>query len=344
MYLNIWDFEDPNYPFQVVIGGRGCGKTYSALKGCLERKDKFILMRRTQKEIELLKDSYDFKEGANPFKAVNNDMGTNVGICTINKDLLGIFNRKEDEEGNLKPVGDPIGYCLALSTIATIRGVDFSDCKYIIFDEFIPEKHVRKMKNEGTASLNAYETINRNREFLGLPPIQFWFLANSNDIYNDLFVDLGVVHQIEKMMNKGQNNRYFKEKGLAIHLINNNGEFVEKKKHTALYKLTHGTSFYEMSLNNEFAYNDFSKIASRNIKGYTPICALDNAYVYKKKGQQLFYVSYAKSDCPKFSAKKENEKIYFMRTYGILIYNAFVKGGVEFETYELKRFVLDIVA
>ena len=56
-YINIWKYKDEHYPFQIFIGGRGTGKTYSALEGCLNGKiednKKFILMRRTAQEMDL---------------------------------------------------------------------------------------------------------------------------------------------------------------------------------------------------------------------------------------------------------------------------------------------------
>ena len=55
-FINIYDYADREYPFQIFIGGRGVGKTYSALSGVTvpERNDKFIFMRRTQAELDLL--------------------------------------------------------------------------------------------------------------------------------------------------------------------------------------------------------------------------------------------------------------------------------------------------
>ena len=34
-YIDVWKFKSNKFPFQIFIGGRGTGKTYSALTGAL---------------------------------------------------------------------------------------------------------------------------------------------------------------------------------------------------------------------------------------------------------------------------------------------------------------------
>lgn len=340
-YINIWDYKDKRYPFQIFIGGRGCGKTFSALRGCLINNYRFVFMRRTAQELDLMLDS-DRGEGVNPFKPINRDLNRDVGLSRIVKNLAGIYNRELIDD-KLQPVGAPIGYGVALSTISTIRGIDFSDCVCCIYDEFIPEKHVRRIKNEGTALFNAYETMNRNRELEGAEPMTFYLLANSNDIYNDIFIELGIVSDIEKMVRKGRADIYMEEKGLAIHLLANNEEFIDVKSKTALYKLTAGTNFSEMALNNKFAYEDFSLIGRQSLAGYRPVIGIGKAYIYMKKGDSFIYVSYARSRCPLFNIDNESDRLSFYNKFGRRIKQYYINGKVCFESYELKRIILDLI-
>lgn len=342
-YINIWDYKDIRFPFQIFIGGRGTGKTFSGLSGALDlAPDKFIFMRRTAQELDLMIDSEKYGEGANPFKPINKEKNRNVGLAKIVKNLAGIYNR-DMIDGKERPIGSPIGYGVALSTISSIRGIDFSDCTDCIYDEFIPEKHVRKMKNEGGALLNAYETICRNRELAGDPPLRLWLLANSNDIYNDIFIELGIVSDIEKMVRKGKHHKYFKDRGLAVHLIGDNGEFVDAKSHTALYKLTQGSQFADMALNNKFAYNDFSLIKHENITGMRPLCAIGKAFIYVKKGSRNIYISYAEAKTRRYNIDLEQDRKSFYNEYGNFIYKRFVHSLVSFESYELKQTILDLI-
>ena len=69
-------------------------------------------------------------------------------------------------------------------------------------------------------------------------------------------------------------------------------ELEEKRKQTAIMKLTKGTSYYSMSLNNEFAYDDFTNCKKINIKGFKPLVNIDNWFIWKKKGESMYYCSF----------------------------------------------------
>lgn len=341
-YCNIWDYKDSNYPFQLFLGGRGTGKTFSALSDPVLKNRPFIYMRRTLDELDLLQDA-NGAEGANPFRPINEAYHRNIGFCKINKKISGIYNRVLDEEGKWKPEGQPIGWGVSLSTVSSIRGVDFSSAQDCIFDEFIPEKHVKRMKGECDALLNAYETINRNREFKGLPPMGLYCLSNASDIYNPVFVGLGIVSDVEKMIRRGQHDLYLKDRGLAVHLLAPSEEFLEAKSNTALAKLTRGSSFYKMAYENDFSYNDFSYVKQHTLTGYVPICGIDTCYIWRKKGSREYYVTYAPAKVPVFHSKIDSDVRRFHSEFGIKLYNPYVQGRISFESYELKAFLLDII-
>lgn len=350
-FINIWDYEDKRYPFQMFIGGRGTGKTYSALEGVSTPSnrakngvEKFIYMRRTNDEAELLQDSEKKGEGANPFKPINSNLDIDLGIKKLNKKLGAVYNRELVDGGKYIYTGAPIGYSVGLTAIASMRSLAFNDVTDIFYDEFCPEKHVHKIKGECTALLNAYETVNRNREFEGLPACRLWMLANSNDIYNDYFCELGLVAECEKMIRKGISDKYFEDRGLAVHILPPSKEFVAKKSKTAIAKLTRGTKFYDMAYKNAFAYNDFSLIGRRPIKGYIPFCSINQkAYIYKKKGESEYYVTYAKARVENFNTETTQGARAFMRRYGLGLIDQFTASNVIFESYELKALLLDLL-
>lgn len=347
LYIDIFDYRDPNYPFQIFIGGRGTGKTFSGYKGCLGLGEhsidgKFIWMRRTDKELHLMDDKKT-AEGIGDIKKINKKFGTNYGFLPINDNLSGIYNRATLDNGKFEYIGAPVGYGVALSTISSIRGMNFDDCTDWVYDEFIPEMHVKKIKEEGTAVLNAYETINRNREIEGRPPVNLWMLANSNDIYNEVFKTLDLVSDAEKMVNRGLPDKYYPDRGLALHILPPSDAFKEEKQKTALYRLTKGTQFYEMALENSFAYNDFSLIAHRPLQGLRPWVCVDGAYIYKKKGDSEIYVTYASAKVPIFNTKMKQDALRFRREYGVLMQPYFINAKIVFESYELKSRVLDAI-
>lgn len=343
LFINVWDYVSKEYPFNIFVGGRGTGKTYSALSGVLDLPDKFIFMRRTQSELEAIAESQGSHDDLNPFKAINKDKDTNIGIAKINKKMYGFYHMKEIND-ELKPAGEAIGYAVALSTFATIRGADFSDCSTIIYDEFIPEEHVRKFRKEGDALFNAYESMNRNREFLGMPPMTMLLLANSNNLYNEVFISLNIVHDVERMIKKDVYDKFYPERCLAVHRLKDNPAFVEKKKNTALYKLTKGTKFAAMALGNTFAYDDFSLVQYQKLDGYRPIANIGKAFIYAKKGDRLLYVSYSPARAPyTYNIDNMQDIMAFNQRIGHKLRDKFVDGSIYFESYELKQIILDII-
>lgn len=350
LYCYIYDYKDPAYPFQFFIGSRGDGKTYGGIGGAVEEEDvdAFMYSRVTDKEWKILLDRKGV-EGANPFKKYNKNNGTNYGLQKINEGLAGIYERETGDDGRLRCVGAPIGYSAALYNIADIRGQDFDDVSDWILDEFIPEKHKHGLSDMAAAMFNGYETINRNRELEGRPPLRFWGLANSNNIYNDMFKGLGIVADVEKMQRRGQTDKYYKKRGLAVHLLKNSPIFEEQKAKTALYKLTAGTTYADMALSNKFAYDDFSLVEYRKLKDYRPVvsivCRDTSATVYSRKGGSELYVSYADAKyTDTYNVDKDHERQALKKAYGSRLFNKYIDGSLIFESYELKSIVLDIIA
>ena len=114
--------------------GRSTGKTYSTLKYMLDRDARFIFLKRTVEDVKLMLSGSGkigskisiFGADMSPFKALNRDTGENVRAFSIYKGYLGGFWRCDDQN---QPVGDPIGYVIALSSIAKVKGFDLSDCQ-----------------------------------------------------------------------------------------------------------------------------------------------------------------------------------------------------------------------
>ena len=344
-YVDIKEYLNPKFPYQAFLGGRGSGKTFSAFNLLLsiwnETKRKGIWMRRTETEMELLGDSRTRGEGLNPFKSYNTNKGTNYGLVPMNKKVWLIQERTFDEKGSMTVEGVPIGYGLALSSVATIRGIDLSDCDILIFDEFIKEQHVKTMSGEADAFFNAIETISRNRELEGKAPLLVFLLSNSTDINTPIFGALNIVNHVERMARKGQQHCYFDDKGLGVHLLEASSNFVTQKSQTSLYKLTNGSRFHRMSLGNEFAYNDFSLVQWRNTKGLKPICQVDDWFIFSGS---FTYVTYmAGQKVHKYHASRLQEAKEFRFKYGAWLLDQFISSKIFFETYELKEKFIDIM-
>lgn len=316
-YANVRGILNEGYPFNFLIGGRGIGKTYTALKDSKEDEERFMLLRRTQTEADLIS-----KPEFSVFKPLNDDLGWNVCVERISK-YNSMFYEPCGEERKI------VGYTGALSTIANMRGFDASDIKRLIYDEFIPEKHVRVLKNEGEALLNAYETMNRNRELKGLPPIQLVGLANSNDITNPVFEYLKLIRVADKMQ-KGNCDRWTDDRrGIQI-IMFQRSPISKKKANTALYRLTADTSFSAMSLDNDFRV-DRSHVKPRPLIEYVPICSIGELCLYRhKSSSKLYATTHLAGVFNKQFTLSDTDRIHYQRLYRSH-WDMYVSGKIDFE-------------
>lgn len=312
--------------FIFIVSGRGIGKTYGGLKYAKENNVKFIYMRRKQKQVDIIAtDAY------NPFKSLNEDLGWNVGLLRVSKDTYGFFDITIDKDGRKKAASEPYGYTAALSTFADLRGFDASDIDLLFYDEFIPELHEAKIKHGATAFFNAVETINRNRELKGKPPLKCLLASNANDLGNELFMELGLVTIAENMKKAKQECYVDPERSLRIYILDVT-PIGEKKKKTALYKLTKGTEFANMATSNEFIGVEKSRIGSRPLKEYVPIVNAGVITIYKHKSNNEYYCCQVDSKTVETYGEGKIDKTRFRKNYSNLL-RAYLKNRIVFEKY-----------
>lgn len=317
-YLDMGSVISEPYPFIMVISGRGGGKTYGSLRYCMEQGIKFMYLRRTKTILELITDPR-----YQPFKRINADTGRNI-IADYGR---GIGSFKDEDTGEL------IGYAAALSTIANIRGFDGSDIDLIIWDEFIPEPTERVTFNMLTAFYNAVETIGRNREFEGRPPVKSLLLSNSDLIYSDVIAGLGVGETLYQMQTTGTE---IVEASPELLLIMPKLEaFKDEKADTALYRLTRGSEYAAIALDNRFAIEDRALIRKMDLRQLRPVCSLGSLVFYKEKTGSRWYVTTHLSGSPLAYETTEKDTRRFIREQGA-IFRAYDKRRLFFQDVNIQ--------
>ena len=311
-YVRIDEIVNQGFFMNLVYGGRGTGKTFGALKYVIENDKEFILLRRTQAQIDIIG-----KQEFSPFKALEKDLNIEVNCRSISKYTAGFF------------IGDKlIGIACALSTFSNLRGFS-SSADILIFDEFIPERHERPIKEEGAAFLNVIETINRNREIKGGKPIQILCLANANDIGNSIFMELNLIKEAEKL--KLSNRDYYMNKDRGLLLVDlKNSQISKKKSETALYKLVDNSSFKRMALENQFIDDSIAIIKSQNLISYDPIVTIADCTFYKHKGVRRYYMSEHRKGTPEILTTASADIEQFRKKYYYL-YGAYLGRKIYFE-------------
>jgi hypothetical protein len=324
-YIDIRKILSLNLPFNFIVGDRGTGKTYTSLETAVEDKSKFIFMRRTQSQADLIN-----KPEFSPFKSLNRDFNWHIGSESLSKYNAGFYHQEEQDD-KWTSIGSPIGYTSALSTISNMRGFDASDVTLLIYDEFIPEKHERPIKNEGSAFLNAYETINRNRELNGFKPLQSLCLANANDLANPIFMELHLVRKAEQMRRKKQEVFIDKEIGVGMFILDKS-PISQQKATTALYRVTKDSNFKKMSINNDFSGEEVGRINSRPLAEYRPVVAVGELCIYEHKSNRTYYITTHKLGSPPYYGTGDAEKARFRRMYQ-WIWDEYMENNIEFEEY-----------
>ena len=314
-----WDYIlDQPASFISVVGARGVGKTYGIFKKLIEEKKKFIYLRRLKSQL----DQCGKLEG-NPFKKINEDTSRDIKPFSSG----GIISFREvDKNGSIIAVG------VALSVVANVRGIDFSDYDYIVFDEFIASSGERPIKNEFSAFLNFYETVNRNRELEGKPAVKCIMLGNANTLINPYFSSWHFMKTAVRMITGGQMVwRSADQTRMIILLLHS--PISEKKKDTALYQNAN-EDFIQMALDNAFN-TDETKIKSEPLKEYNHIVSVGELGIYRHKSERQYYVSATQAGQPYYDAFGIGLKM-FQQDFYMLRVHYMISKNVWFESFELE--------
>ncbi len=351
MFLNLYEYKDPKYPVQFFIGGKRRGKTYSLLNGFAvgnECSGELAYMRRTVEEFDSLSSigNAESEDSGNPFGPINYNNGTNIGVFKHSKVISTIHHRKEEvgKDGQLKfiPDGERIGVGLCLSTVHKVQAASFDNVTDLVYDEFIPLPHVRKMTGEFEAFATSLVNIENNRQAFDKPPLNVWCPANAWNIYNAIFVGLGIVGEVEKVLHNGKYHYYNSDRGLAVHILENNPDFDRHIKQSMPARLLGGTDVYDSIYDNRFVHNDFSCVKYMSTKGFRPVTSIGKAYVWRKQGEDLWYISYAPHKNELYNDKHSHDLLAFKQRWSMMLSEKFTHGKIFFESYDLKMFVLEI--
>lgn len=306
------------YPFIFMIGARGIGKTYAAVETTYKHQIPSVFLRRSQTQTDAISTNELF-QGADFCK--DNDVV--YDIKTLTKNLYGVYF--DESEYPLMVQG-------ALTTLHNVRGFSMQERQILWYDEFLPEEHVKSIRGEGQALLNAYETINRNREIKGEKPLKLVAMSNSDKLSNPLFSDFNLITAADRQFSKG--HVYYADDERGVVIINFlNSPISKKKKNTSLYKFAKGMDFEAMALENQFL-DEKSEQRSYNKKSITPCVNIGEITIYRHKQNDEFYVSGLYMEAPTVFENTE-KSITAWRKSDLCrgFYYMYLRGELYFESY-----------
>lgn len=326
-WVNAAALLDAPEPFIIALGGRGIGKTYGILKELYTRETPFIYMRRTQTQLDAVA-----VPQLNPFNQISIDLGEPIFSGKVSKHTAGFYKGVENDKGEIVPAPEPFGIGIALSTFAAIRSLSAEKYEVLFFDEIIPERHEKPIKEEGLAFANVLESINRNRELSGKESIKVILASNSNTLNSRLLETLGIMDVIDKMNRTGK--FYENVHGLIGIYRYIDSPISNKKRKSVLYQVIKNRDFQGMSLDNEMALSDYENVASRPISEYLPLCSYDGVTVMRHKSKKEYYVIDGEKAADKFDALPLSKKAFQRKYY--FIWGAIMDKRVYYQSATVK--------
>ena len=178
-YYNLKNILKKNCHYNMIIGERSNGKTYSVLKFFIERaynnNEDFAYIRRWAEDIRGRRGSEIFRALEHNDEISNITKGEYTGIfcyarkfyfCNYDNDGKAIYNFNE-----------PIGFSFALSETEHDKSISFPNIYNIVFDEFLTNRI--ELRNEFILFMNTLSTIIRQREH-----VKIFMLGNTVNKYS----------------------------------------------------------------------------------------------------------------------------------------------------------------
>lgn len=335
IFIDIEDSDLTN--LNILFGARGPGKTFSVLKHRVENsfadeteQSKFIWMRDTETVIKKI--------------AAGNSLTAPIEAKTPGFPHIIIDKHLDNYCFILNPNSDNyriLGYLMALSTFHNARGISYDDVINITWDEFIPEEGTIIKKHQGIIFLNAYESINRNRELEDPPrkPVQIIFLSNSEDLYSDVLEDLGVSYIVENM--SYENKQTYRDDDIWIEMIDAK-EFKAKKEQTFIYRINKNEKFKNTALNNKFN-NDLSLVKPKiNLKGSKGLLKVASRYTLIQLADGSLYWKLASwKGLQDYNMDNDQEAILFRLLFHDKLRLHYIAGRMFFDSIYTQRNILD---
>lgn len=307
-----------------IIGERGVGKTYGALKSAINRYKKygeeFVYIRRYKTELKRFSSILD------PLIANEEFKGHTIKVH--NKKIL--FD------------GKTCGYGIELSTAVTLKSSSYEKVKTIIFDEYQIDKGAyHYLPNECEQFLDIVETIGRLRD------IRVLLLSNAISVTNPYFDYFNIT------LPYNSDIKLFKDGLILVNYIKNE-EYREAKKNTRFGKLVEGTRYGTYAIDNVMLRDSkvFINKKDGNYKFLFTLYLNDKEYgVWKDFDKGVMNIS--KDYDPKYNVKvsiscnDHNENtILATRTknrWWLAIVEHYKLGSLTFENQSIKNETMEVI-
>lgn len=331
-----------------VWSKRGPGKTYSALRMCVEEKVPFIYVKRTNKDIDFICSSSRFKtktkKDPSPFAPLNRDFKWNIKPVKIMEGFAGFYEC--DDENN--PLSDePIGYALSLNKVIDVKGFELSFCEYLIFDEFIPLKGQVVKKAEGEMLLSLYMTVSRDRQARGRGPLKMILFANAEQLVTPITSTIEIVDDIALVDYMNERYMYIEERGILLHHITKEECPLLEEEKEGIYKGMQGTAWFDNAFGGNFSTVDYTNVKrDKRLTGYNCIIAVKYKrkwiYIYYSKNNSDLYASSKPATAKNiYDLERDNDQVLFFENERPFLFDMCINDRFKFEKYTYYDLVIN---
>lgn len=332
-YYNYKRILSYNIPVNILIGERGCGKSYGAkeyvIKQFLKKQAPFLYLRRYENE---LKEIFEPSKGQKEFfDDIKNDFPEHE---------LKAKNRKFYLDGEV------FGFAKRLTEAQDLKSSSYNNIKTIIIDEYPIEKNKRYyLPSEGMILMSIFDSIIRNRN-----DVKIFILGNAVEgiEYCPLFSFFNL------SLPYNGDIKLFKDNTILVQYMNNE-EFRKERQNTLIGKLAKGTLYEDYALKNKILdkNNDFISKKTGSAKFsfafvyrgtiYGVWNSLNEGRVYVSKDYDKFtpfmFSMTLKDHSPNTMMFNTLRRYNFWRAF----VNNFKSGLVYFENQKIKHEVYDLI-
>lgn len=183
--------KEINAPFVAAIGGKGNGKTFSAIGGAADNEISFAIRGffKTGKPFVYLRRMVEMITKRNIQTLLNPQLDDIINLSKGKYNKISYvghcFILANDKNKNIKPV--PICYTRALNTLESQTGADLGAISCVIYDEFLSRE--RELQGEFRLLMIAHSNFIRNRTTDYTP---FILLGNTFTRNSTLLAQFGI--------------------------------------------------------------------------------------------------------------------------------------------------------
>ena len=333
-----------------VIGGRDIGKTFAMKKYLLQQFVKngkqSLYLRRNKTELDGI-DKESFFPRIMLEQIFPNYEEVEVNVSRTQTKIVFTSTLKDFENGEfiitsgkIMLNGRVVIYLKSLSTWVNLKGSEYDNVFFIMFDEVLIDtsSNKRYLKNEVEAFLNLLISVFRQRK-----NCHVYLLSNAANINNPYFAYFKFYENTDR--------RFYNLKDRRILIEFPPNQPFDGSSDDDIYHLIKDSKIYDSVANNKFQVDrgknigklkgDKTYLYSLYIDGITLSCYSCNGLVYVKVGYDKHRNIYSVDP-----AESENGLIYMDRSSDLAwtLRQCYLKNCIWYENAEAKNYMLSLIS